>query len=302
VTRKGQLNLNETAPDGRSYRRRGTLEPTSVMTDSHVYGREKDKEAVLELLLGEKCSDAGVSVIPILGMGGIGKTTLAQLLFNDEKVQSSFDLKAWACVSEDFDAVRVTKAVLKSVTSTRCDDNDLNLLQVKLKEQLEGKKFLVVLDDLWNENYHDWTILCAPFQAGAPGSMIMITTRNQGVSSMTGTISTYHLQVLSNNACLSVFTQHALGASDFSAHPNLQDIGEKIVGRCKGLPLAAKTLGGLLRTTLDLDEWEYVLNSKIWDIPEGKSRIVPALLLSYHHLPSHLKRCFAYCSILPQGL
>jgi hypothetical protein len=300
VTRKGQLNLNETAPDGRSYRIRGKLEPTSVMTDSHVYGREKDKEVVLELLLGEKCSHAGVSVIPILGMGGIGKTTLAQLLFNDEKVQSSFDLKAWACVSEDFDAVRVTKAILKSVTSTRCGDNDLNLLQVKLKEQLVGKKFLVVLDDLWNENYHDWTILCAPFQAGAPGSMIMITTRNQGVSSMTGTISTYHLQMLSNNACLSVFTQHALGASDFSAHPNLQDIGEKIIGRCKGLPLAAKTLGGLLRTTLDLDEWEYVLNSKIWDIPEGKSRIVPALLLSYHHLPSHLKRCFAYCSVFPK--
>jgi replication-associated recombination protein RarA len=191
------------------------------MNDSHVYGREKDKEAALELLLGEKCSETGVSVIPILGMGGIGKTTLAQLLFNDEKVQSFFDLKAWACVSEDFDAVRVTKAILKSVTFVSHDETDLNLLQLKLKDKLKGKKFLVVLDDLWNENYQDWTILCAPFLAGAPGSRIVITTRNQVVSSMTSTIPAYRLEVLSNDACLSVFTQHALGASNFSEHPTL---------------------------------------------------------------------------------
>jgi hypothetical protein len=240
VTRKGQLNLNETAREGRSYRIRGTLEPTSVMTDSHVYGREKDKEVVLELLLGERCSDAGVSVIPILGMGGIGKTTLAQLVYNDEKVQSSFEVKAWSCVSEDFNVDRVTKTILLSLTSENCDGKDRNWLQVKLKENLQGKKFLVVLDDLWNEKYHEWTILRAPFLAGAPGSTIVITTRNERVSSTAGTIPAYNLQGLSNDACLSVFTQHALGASNFSAHPNLQDIGEKIVERCKGLPLAAK--------------------------------------------------------------
>jgi hypothetical protein len=221
------LNLKEAADRGRSNRRGGTLVPTSVMTDAYVYGREKDKEVLLELLLGERRSDAQVSVIPIRGMGGIGKTTLAQLLFNDEKLQSFFDMKAWACVSEDFDVVRVTKTVLKSVTSESCDDNDLNLLQVKLKKELTGKKFLVVLDDLWNENYHDWTILCAPFLVGAPGSTIIITTRNERVS-LTSSIPEYRLEVLSKDACLSVFTQHALGASNFNAHPDLQEIGEKI--------------------------------------------------------------------------
>jgi hypothetical protein len=299
VMQEADLRLKEIA-DGRSQRKTRTLAPTSVMTDAHVYGREKDKKALLELLLSEESRDAKVSVIPIRGMGGIGKTTLAQLLFNDEEVQKIFDLKVWACVSEDFDAVRVTKTILKSVTSESCDDNDLNLLQVKLKEKLNGKKYLIILDDLWNENYHDWTILCAPFLAGSQGSRIVITTRNEGVSSMTGTVPTYHLQVLSNGDCLSLFTQHALGANNFNAHPNLQDIGEEIVTRCKGLPLALKTLGGLLRTKRYRGEWEDILESKIWNIPEGKSEIVPALMLSYQHLPSHLKRCFAYCSILPK--
>ncbi|XP_062173783.1 putative disease resistance RPP13-like protein 1 [Alnus glutinosa] len=309
VMQKTDLRLKETAV-GKSHRKTGALAPTSLVTEPDICGRDEDKEVVLDWLLSEKCRDAKLSVIPIRGMGGIGKTTLAKYVFHDKKVQSFFDLKAWACVSEDFDAIRVTKTILTSVTSENCGDNDLNLLQVKLKEKLQGKKFLIVLDDLWNENYDDWTILSAPFLEGAPGSAIIITTRNRGVSStttrirrvssMTEALPEYHLKVLSNEACLSVFTQHALGANNFSAHPNLKDIGEKIVEKCKGLPLAAKTLGGLLRTTLDPYEWEGVLKSKIWDIPEERSGIVPALMLSFHHLPSQLKRCFAYCSILPK--
>jgi hypothetical protein len=302
VKQKDDLKLSENVDRSRSYRTRVILAPTSVVTEAHVYGREKDKEALLEFVLGEKGRDAQLSVIPIIGMGGIGKTTLAQLVYNDEKVESFFDLKAWACVSEDFDAVRVTKTILQSFTSENCEGKDLNWLQNKLKEKLKGKKFFVVLDDLWNENYHDWSILCAPFEAGAPRSTIVITTRNEGVSSRTGTIpAPYSLKELSNDVCLSILAQHALGTRDFSSHLNLKDIGEGIVKRCKGSPLAAKVLGGVLRSKLmDRDDWEDVLKSKIWDLPEVESEIAPALMLSYYHLPSHLKRCFAYCSVLPK--
>jgi len=302
VKQKDDLKLSENVDRRRSYRTREILAPTSVVTEAHVYGREKDKEALLEFVLGEKGRDAQLSVIPIIGMGGIGKTTLAQLVYNDEKVESFFDVKAWACVSEDFDAVRVTKAILQCFTSENCEGKDLNWLQNKLKEKLKGKKFFVVLDDLWNENYLDWSILCAPFEAGAPRSTIVITTRNEGVSLKTGTIpAAYALKELSNDVCLSILAHHALGKRDFSAHLNLKDIGEEIVKRCKGSPLAAKVLGGVLRSkSMDRDEWDDVLKSKIWDLQEVESEIAPALMLSYHHLPSHLKRCFAYCSILPK--
>ena len=299
MTKKSKLDLRENV-DRKSYGTRGRLPPTSLVNEAHIYGREDDKESVLQFLFSENYSADEVSVIPIVGMGGIGKTTLAQLVYNDAKVNSYFDMKAWACVSEEFDGVKVTKTILKSFSSDNCDDNDLNLLQVKLKEKLYAKKFLVILDDVWNENYNDWTILRAPFEAGAPGSRIVITTRNEGVSSMMGTIPTYALKELSDDACLSIFTRNALGTKDFNAHPDLKDIGEEIVKKCKGLPLAAKTLGGLLRTKLDHSEWEDVLNSKIWEIPEERNGIVPALMLSYYHLPLHLKRCFAYCSILPK--
>jgi Leucine-rich repeat (LRR) protein len=301
VKQKDDLKLIENVERRSSYKTREILAPTSVLTEAHVYGREKDKEALLEFVLGEKRGDAQLSVIPIIGMGGIGKTTLAQLVYNDEKVESFFDVKAWACVSEDFDVVKVTKTILQSFTSENCEGKDLNGLQVKLKDNLKGKKFLVVMDDLWNENYHDWSILRAPFEAGASGSTIVITTRNEGVSSKTGTIpAAYSLKELSNDVCLSILAHHALGTRDFSAHLNLKDIGEEIVKRCKGSPLAAKVLGGVLRSKMDRDEWEDILKSKIWDLPEVESEIAPALMLSYHHLPSHLKRCFAYCSVLPK--
>ncbi|XP_062173711.1 putative disease resistance RPP13-like protein 1 [Alnus glutinosa] len=271
VKQKDDLKLSENVDRRRSNRTRQILAPTSVVTEAHLV------------------------------WGGIGKTTLSQLVYNDEKVKTFFDVEAWACVSEDFDAVRVTKTILQSFTSENCEGKDLDWLQTKLKENLKGKKFFVVLDDLWNENYHDWSILRAPFEAGAPRSTIIITTRNKGVSSNTGTIpAPFSLKELSNDVCLSILAHHALGTRDFRAHLNLKDIGEEIVKRCKGSPLEAKVLGGVLRSKMDHDEWEDVLKNKIWDLPQVESEIAPALMLSYHHLPSHLKRCFAYCSVLPK--
>ncbi|KAF5445287.1 hypothetical protein F2P56_034349, partial [Juglans regia] len=305
MTQKDQLNLKENV-SLRPNKRRERPPSTSVVTKGHIYGREEVTRAILQLLVSEKHSDAMnkvPNVIPIIGMGGIGKTTLAQMVYNHKKVESFFELKAWACVSEDFDVAAVTKTILQSLTSENCDDKDLNLLQVKLKEKLLGKRFLVILDDVWNENYNDWTLLRAPFEAGAPRSSIIVTTRIQKVSSLMRNkeVEPFQLGELSNEACLSIFTQHALDAKDFSAHPNLKDIGEELVRRCKGLPLAVKTMGGVLRSkNEDRNEWEKVLKNKIWDISVEESGIVPALMLSYHHLPSHLKRCFAYCSILPK--
>ncbi|RVW63182.1 putative disease resistance RPP13-like protein 1 [Vitis vinifera] len=253
------------------------------------------------MLVYELVHDNEVCVIPIVGMGGVGKTTLAQLAYHDDRVKNHFDLRAWVCVSDDFDVLRITKTLLQSIASYAREINDLNLLQVKLKEKLSGKKFLLVLDDVWNENYDKWDRLCTPLRAGGPGSKVIITTRNMGVASHTRTVSPYPLQELSNDDCRAVFAQHALGARNFEAHPHVKVIGEEMVNRCRGLPLVAKALGGILRNELNHEAWDDILKSKIWDLPEEKSGVLPALKLSYHHLPSHLKQCFAYCAIFPKG-
>uniref|UniRef100_A0A2N9IY16 Rx N-terminal domain-containing protein n=1 Tax=Fagus sylvatica TaxID=28930 RepID=A0A2N9IY16_FAGSY len=139
-------------------------------------------------------------------------------------------------------------AIVKMLLSGESSHAQLSVIPilVKLKENLSGKKFLLVLDDVWNEDYDVWTKLRSPFEFGAQGSKIIITTRNDGVSSTMGTTPAYKLKELSKDACLHVFTQHALGETDFTAHPELEEIGRKILDKCKGSPLAAKVLGGAL--------------------------------------------------------
>ncbi|KAL2553298.1 putative disease resistance RPP13-like protein 1 [Forsythia ovata] len=274
------------------------LQLTSVVEESEVHGREKDKVDLLKMLLEVESSDSPVSVIPIVGMGGVGKTTLVQLVYNDDSLKGEFDLMAWACVSDEFDAFRITKIILEKVSGS-CDYTDLNMLQVKLKESLSNKRFLVVLDDVWNEKYGDWDILRRPFLAGKPGSKIIVTTRLEKVAKIMSRIPAYHLNLLSDNDALSLLAQHSLGTKTFDVRPDLREIGKSVVRRCQNLPLAVKSLGGLLRTKASPNEWEGVLNSDIWTAEE-KSEILPALKLSYHYLPPELKQCFAYCAIFPK--
>ncbi|CAI0386800.1 unnamed protein product [Linum tenue] len=114
-----------------------------------------------------------------------------------------------------------------------------------------------------------------------------------------GTRSIYHLNQLDNDDCWLLFSRHAFGdADEFADHPHLEVVGREVVRKCKGIPLAAKTLGGLLHSERDVYKWEKVLNSNLWDLSSNK--ILPALKLSYYYLPSHLKRCFAYCALFPE--
>ncbi|KAI9074163.1 hypothetical protein K1719_043878 [Acacia pycnantha] len=274
---------------------------TSLVNESVVVGREDDKEKLLQMLCCDEDPKGNpIGVVTIWGMGGLGKTTLAQLLYNDVKVPGHFDLKAWACVSDDFNVLEVTKSLVESITSKVYDTKNLEFLRVELRNILSNKKFLIVLDDLWNEKYSDWDDLITPFHSGRRGSKIIVTTRQSRVVEITHTFPVHKLSCLSDDNCWLLLSKHAFANEDPNKYPELEAIGRKIARKCGGLPIAAKTIGGILRSKVDEKEWNKILNSNQWEIPNDD--VLPALRLSYLYLPSHLKKCFAYCSIFPKDL
>eukprot|EP00268_Persea_americana_P054699 TRINITY_DN6291_c0_g1_i5.p1 TRINITY_DN6291_c0_g1~~TRINITY_DN6291_c0_g1_i5.p1 ORF type:complete len:1110 (+),score=191.03 TRINITY_DN6291_c0_g1_i5:1029-4358(+) len=269
----------------------------SCVDESETFGREDDKTKVVDLLINPCNQD--VAVIPIVGMGGLGKTTLAQLAYNDPRVERHFELRMWVCVSDDFNLKRVTKAIIEAATGSTCEELDMDLLQRRLQEKLGCKKFLLVLDDMWNEDPLEWERLKG-YLRGAQGSKIIVTTRSEKVALIMGTLPPHQLARLSEDDCWSLFKKRAFGSGEEDRHPNLITLGKEIVKKCGGLPLAAKTLGSLMRFKREEAEWIFLKESEAWNLHDQENGILPALRLSYYHLPPHLKQCFAYCSLFPK--
>ncbi|KAL2979506.1 hypothetical protein AAZX31_13G176300 [Glycine max] len=273
---------------------------TSSVVESDIYGRDKDKKVIFDWLTSDNGNPNQPSILSIVGMGGMGKTTLAQHVFNDPRIEEArFDVKAWVCVSDDFDAFRVTRTILEAITKSTDDSRDLEMVHGRLKEKLTGKRFLLVLDDVWNENRLKWEAVLKHLVFGAQGSRIIATTRSKEVAS-TMRSREHLLEQLQEDHCWKLFAKHAFQDDNIQPNPDCKEIGTKIVEKCKGLPLALKTMGSLLHDKSSVTEWKSILQSEIWEFSTERSDIVPALALSYHHLPSHLKRCFAYCALFPK--
>ncbi|KAM0069412.1 putative virus X resistance protein-like, coiled-coil [Helianthus debilis subsp. tardiflorus] len=290
--RLGLINLKDEKPK-RPYQ-------TSLLDTSGVVGRQEEiKELLVKLFENGSCTQ-NFSIVPIVGMGGLGKTTLAKILYDDAEVKRHFELKAWVSVSDQFDILNISKVILQSVKGEDKEFADLNLLQIALRKQLRDKRFLMVLDDIWSESFDDWQTLVSPFHACAPGSKIIMTTRKVQLLTKLGFDHLNHVQTLSHNDAVTLFAQHALGANNFDSHPILKQYGEGIVKKCDGLPLALTVLGRLLTTKTEEEEWKELLNNEIWSLGE-KEEIVPALRLSYNDLSACLKQLFVYCSLFPKN-
>ncbi|XP_047162167.1 putative disease resistance protein At3g14460 [Vigna umbellata] len=277
------------------------LASTSLVAENVIYGRDYDKETIFNWITYETDNRNQLSILSIVGMGGVGKTTLAQHVYNDPRMEEAdFSIKAWVCVSDDFDVMVVTSTILEAITKSKDDSRNLEMAHGRLKEKLSGKKFFLVLDDVWNERREKWEAVQTPLNFGASGSKILVTTRSEKVASTMRSSKVHRLMHLQEDHCWDVFAKHALQDDHPQLNAELKDIGIKIVKKCKGLPLALKAIGSLLHTKSLFSEWQCVLVSKIWDTPIEENEIMPALLLSYHHLPSHLKRCFAYFALFPK--
>ncbi|KAL5778735.1 hypothetical protein ACOSQ2_009472 [Xanthoceras sorbifolium] len=279
----------------------------SFVCKEEVIGREDDKNAVVELLLNcdddvqESSSSSSVSVIPIVGIGGLGKTTLAQLVYNDERIKKRFEKRMWVCVSNVFDTKIIVQKILESATQVKYDNFEMESLQAVLRKEIDGRRFLLILDDVWNENRERWLKLRNLLtSSGSRGSKIIVTTRTQLVAAITGTIPAYNLKGLPRDESWSLFKKMAFKQGQEPDNSSLIALGKEIVKKCAGVPLAIRSIGSLLYSKKTESEWLYFKNTELSQITQDTNDILLILKLSFEQLPSYLRQCFAYCSLFPK--
>ncbi|XVF37699.1 hypothetical protein REPUB_Repub20aG0032100 [Reevesia pubescens] len=274
----------------------------SFVLAEEIIGRDDDKRKLVQLLLESK-PEENVSIVPIVGIGGLGKTTIAKMVFNDEKLGQHFELKMWVCVSEKFELKVIVEKIIEAATGSKPEkDLQMQTLHNRLRDQINEKKYLLILDDVWNEDFEKWRNLRNLLLVGARGSWIVLTTRSGLVAEITGTVSPHILEDLSKSESWSLLKQMAFKEqSQESCNSGLEAIGMEIVEKCKGVPLALRSIGKVLFKRTEA-EWLKVKNNVFKYMTQQESGILPILKLSYDHLPPHLKQCFAYCSLFPKDV
>lgn len=268
----------------------------SFVSKDEVIGREKEEQRIKSYLLHTNAKDH-VSVIPIVGIGGLGKTTLAQLVYNDNAVRDYFEQTMWVYVSDEFDIRKIAQKIIGH------DKNcEIEQVQQELRNNIQGKKYLLVLDDVWNEDRELWLKLKSLLMEGGKGSMIIVTTRSQTVANIMGTHPPLLLKGLDSQKSWKLFSRVAFSEGKEPNDLELLATGRDIVEKCAGIPLAIRTIGSLLYSrNMGRSDWLYFRDVEFSKIDQHKDKIFAILKLSYDHLPSYLKNCFVYCSLFPKG-
>ncbi|GLT32414.1 hypothetical protein SLA2020_070840 [Shorea laevis] len=267
--------------------------------------RDEDVTEIVNLLTEQRSHQHPISVISLIGMAGVGKTTLARLLYKEIEKRKMFDVVAWVCVSDDFDAKIILNGMLEHLAHNAAGINNMNVLLKQLEKKIEKKTFLLVLDDVWEDNSNTWATFSGLLSklVKTSGNSIVVTTRKEGVASSIAKylpLHRHHLKRLSDDDCWLIIKEKVFGSTKASiADHQLEAIGRDIAEKCGGLPLIANVLGGTMSNVKGVDGWLSIKNKIDWNL-EDSDQIKFVLKLSFDHLPSHLKKCFSFCSIFPK--
>ncbi|KAM3310109.1 hypothetical protein ACQJBY_031040 [Aegilops geniculata] len=268
---------------------------------------EEDTRALVEVLTKEVVGDKSgrLIVVAIVGIGGIGKTTLGKKVFNDEPIKGKFTKKIWLSITQDFTDVELLSTAITAIGGDLPrggGTQDKALLVDALKNAIKDKKFFLVLDDMWDVdawNKH----LMTPFSYGGPGSRVLITTRHDTVArSMKAFHPYHHVEKLAPQDAWSLLKKQVLTSEENEPEVDmLEDIGLQIIAKCDGLPLAVKVMGGLLcKKEKTRRDWQDVLNDDMWSVSQMSKELNYAIYLSYQDLSPYLKQCFLHFSLKPK--
>ncbi|KAJ3669601.1 hypothetical protein LUZ60_011551 [Juncus effusus] len=269
-------------------------------------GIEDRTEKLVRLLMDSNVPD--LRVISLFGYGGLGKTTLAMTAYENPRVKNDhFQCRAQISLSQKFNLNAILRDILKQISRNSLQNienwNENDLVR-KLKDQLENKRYVIIIDDIWTQSA--WDSIKSAFPNSKNGSRIVVTTRIKSVAESCSSYThdyIYQIEALSEKESEDLFFKKTFGVP-YCCHPELTNVSKDILRKCGGMPLAIVSIAGLLsvKPNKSEPEWKKVydsIGSELETNPslEGINKI---LSLSYNDLPYHLKTCFLYLSIFPE--
>lgn len=239
-------------------------------------------------------------VIPVVGMAGLGKTTLIRLVFKDRDLQHEFLTRLWIYVSKTFNRKQIFLHILSNFTKQTKDFQGMSEQQLadKIREFLEGGKYMVVMDDVCVKE--DWDSLKVMFPNNMKGSRVLVSTQNEQVAlHVDSTKKPHHLKFLSNDESWELLKRKVFGKE--SCPPALEEFGKRVAIKCNGLPLALVVVAGVLHKDNTLAEWKRVAEDPFPVINQENQSYHRLASLSYEELPFYVKDCFLYLAAFPMG-
>ncbi|XP_070024547.1 putative late blight resistance protein homolog R1B-16 isoform X2 [Nicotiana sylvestris] len=271
------------------------LESKSSSAEQIIVGFEEETNWIIRnLISGPKMLD----VISITGMPGSGKTTLAYKVYHDNSVSSHFDICAWCTVDQKYDEKKLLENIFNQVTSSSSKLSENVDVADGLRKKLFRKRYLIVLDDLWDTT--TWDDLTRPFHQDEKGSRIILTTRKKEVALHAQRHSDpLDLRLLRPEESWELLEKKVFGKE--RCPDELVDVGEEIVRNCKGLPLVVDLIAGVIAgKEKKKSVWLEVQNNLKSFIFNKKVEVRRIIELSYDHLPDHLKPCLLYLASYPK--
>ncbi|KAF5197405.1 Disease resistance rpp13-like protein [Thalictrum thalictroides] len=272
---------------------------SSIYQHTEVVGLEEDTQKIKEWIFA---ANHGLLAVGIVGMGGLGKTTTAQSVYNDKEVEDHFEKRMWVSVSQTFTVEQIMRSLLKNLGDGSVTDDKDELLR-KIHQYLQGKRYLIVMDDVWSKDYSWWHRVSEGLPRGN-GSSVIITTRIEEVARKMGVTEerTHSPKFLSEANSWKLFRKISFAdTAGECTHPELESVGKEIVQKCKGLPLAIKAVGGIMLCKSPyLSEWRRIADNFREDLAENDDSVKASLQVSYDELPSSLKSCFLCFSLYPE--
>ncbi|XP_011072173.1 putative late blight resistance protein homolog R1A-10 [Sesamum indicum] len=242
--------------------------------------------------------ESNLQILPIVGMGGIGKTTLARNAFDHPYVVNRFDICIWFTISQVYN---VREILLHYLNDGKDEESNESLARLgeKLHKKLFGRRYLIVMDDVWSTKA--WDDFSLFFPNNGNGSRVLMTTRLSKVGGSLGTHNPYLMDFLNEEKSWNLLCEKVFGQND-CPYSELEKVGKDIAKGCKGLPIAIVVISGLLaRTDMKQERWEHIArNVASFASSKDNRHCLEILSLSYNNLPIHLKPCFLYMSAFPE--